>query len=61
MDNYEQNVCHEKAKMHGVSSKMNVAKFMVNITLFLDTQVSLEPTHVLYNLAEPNVTLLNRI
>ena len=28
---------------------------------FLDTQVSLEPTHVIYNLAEPNITLLNRI
>ena len=27
---------------------------------FLDTQVSLEPTHVIYNLAEPNITLLNR-
>ena len=28
---------------------------------FLDTQVSLEPTHVQYNLAEPNITLQNRI
>ena len=29
--------------------------------IFLDTQVSLEPTHVQYNLAEQNITLLNRI
>ena len=29
--------------------------------VFLDTQVSLEPTHVQYNLAEPYITLLNRI
>ena len=31
------------------------------IQAFLDTQVSLAPTHVQYNLAEPYITLLNRI
>ena len=37
-----------------------LSRACLSFVLFLDTHVSLEPTHVIYNLAEPNITLLNR-
>ena len=46
--------------MHPVCLECQLFVF-VFVFVFLDTQVSLEPTHVIYNLAEPNITLLNRI
>ena len=50
-----------KEEKDRVLRQLQYLDYYSTMVTFLDTQVSLAPTHVRYNLAVPNITLLIRI